>query len=105
MALHKPSAQENEYFARRDAEKRHDQAIAQAQAEAAALQARLRAQPVMHCPRCGGTMAEVEGSVAKAAACGSCRGIFLDAADLDAVHAKEGYLTHLLREVSSRSWQ
>ena len=105
MAMHKPSAQENDYFAREDSDRRRRLAIAHAQQEAAVLQAKLRAQPDLHCPRCGSLMQPRDGGATRTSSCGGCGGIFIDAADLPATGDREGFLTHLLRDLSSRSWR
>ena len=98
---HKPSQQENEYFAREDTEKRRRKAVA----DAAAEQQRIAQPRAMACPRCAAAMVPVPDSVTHASICGACRGMFLDAADLKAADGREGYLTHLLRQLSSRAWR
>ncbi len=105
MSIHKPSAHENEYFAREDTDHRARLAIEQAHAQQLARQAEARGRAQLACPRCDVPMHQVQGAVGAAASCPTCRGMFLEAADVRAVQAKEGYMTHLLRQVADRAWR
>ena len=105
MSIHKPSAHENEYFAREDTDHRRRLAIEQEHADQLARQAQASKRLPLACPRCDVAMQQVQGAVGAAASCPTCHGMFLEAADVKAVRAKEGYMTHLLRQVADRAWR
>lgn len=77
----KPSSNEDEYFARRDAEW-----IRERRAELdrqAALEASSTRQ--LTCPRCGGKLTEREFQHVKLDACDKCKGVWFDAGELEMV--------------------
>lgn len=72
------SSNENEYFAKRDAELRaHLHAKQVAETEAAERRSHL-----MRCPRCGGHLKHVELHQVVIDKCPDCQGIFLDDGEL-----------------------
>ena len=80
MAIeNKPSKNEDEYFARENAE-----LVARMRAEADAVREKQeRASHVMRCPRCGGHLAERERGRVKVDVCPDCGGVWLDKNELD----------------------
>ena len=62
----------------------------------------------MTCPKCGGTMVELERSGVRIDACRNCRGVFLDRGELDKVVERErNVLAHnddedFVREMTGR---
>jgi uncharacterized protein len=74
-----PSRNEDEYFARQDAE-----LIKQMRAKLdQEREAEKRKQSLMKCPKCGGTLAEEDRGNVKVDVCGDCKGMFLDAGELE----------------------
>ncbi|MGI9075758.1 MAG: zf-TFIIB domain-containing protein [Gemmatimonadaceae bacterium] len=87
----KPSRNEDEYFVRQDAELIRARRL-RLDAERAA---RERAQHFMKCPKCGGDLKEREFYSVKIDACQDCKGVWLDAGELD-------MLAHVERKGFSR---
>ncbi|HEY5491112.1 MAG TPA: zf-TFIIB domain-containing protein [Gemmatimonadaceae bacterium] len=94
----KRSKPEDEYFLKLDAEliKAH-----RARLDAERLKAERRAH-YMKCPKCGGTLKETDHGHVKIDVCPDCRGVWLDAGELEMIeHVKEdnvgGFLRDLLR--------
>lgn len=91
----KPSQNEDEYFARRDAEWLRERRAALD----ADRVARGKAQPRLTCPRCGSELAEREFNNVKLDVCPSCHGVWFDAGELEMVlHMPR---SELLRAVSA----
>ena len=94
----KPSHPEDEYFLKLDAEliKAH-----RARLDAERLNAERRAH-YMKCPKCGANLAETDYHHVKVDVCAECKGMWLDAGELEMItHVKEdnvgGFLRDLLR--------
>ena len=89
----KPSHDENEWFARRDAEWLKEQR--------AKLDAERRAKAAqMTCPRCQGTLAQRVWRGVSLDSCMSCHGLWLDAGELAMLaHEPERELLRLAREL------
>ena len=77
----KPSRNEDEYFVKLDADLMK-QRRAQLDAERAKQE---RASHFMKCPKCGGDLAERDMGGVKIDQCGDCRGVWLDAGELELV--------------------
>jgi len=93
----KPSSNENEYFARRDAEWLKEQR-AKLDAE------RLAKTGQMTCPRCGGTLAPRVWRQVSIDSCTKCHGLWLDAGELAMLaHEPERELLGLARELDGAS--
>ena len=77
----KPSQNEDEYFARRDAEwaKARRAELDKQQAAAA------KSESAMKCPRCGNPLTEREFQNVKLDACDRCKGVWFDAGELEMV--------------------
>ena len=75
----KPTPNEDEYFARRDAELIEKQRRQQAAAAAAAE----RRTHYMKCPKCGHDLATVEFHGVQIDRCPNCDGVWLDHGELD----------------------
>jgi uncharacterized protein len=77
----KPSSNEDEYFAKRDAEWiRERRAELDRQEKAAAT-----AATAIKCPRCGTPLAERQFQTVKLDACPKCKGVWFDAGELEMV--------------------
>lgn len=87
----KPSSNENEYFARRDAE--------WLKAQRATLDSERAAQAkALHCPRCNGPLASRSFGAVTVDACGGCHGVWLDAGELAMLaHEPEKELLRIAR--------
>ncbi|MBA3558819.1 MAG: zf-TFIIB domain-containing protein [Gemmatimonadaceae bacterium] len=75
----KPSRNEDEYFVKQDAELIRARRL-RLDAERAAGE---RAQHFMKCPKCGGNLKEREYHSVKIDTCEDCKGVWLDAGELD----------------------
>ena len=83
----KPSRNEEEYFARRDAE------LIKAGREAIAAESkrRERASHYMKCPKCGGDLVTEEYHTIQIDRCPDCDGMWLDAGEVDLLVAGEDH--------------
>jgi hypothetical protein len=79
MTTEKPSHNEDEYFARQDAELIKKQRAAREQAEAAAE----RRSHYMKCPKCGANLQAVDFHGVQIDRCNECLGVWLDNGELD----------------------
>lgn len=83
----KPSRNEEEYFARANAD-----AVKSLRAQLDAARQRLESESsVMHCPRCGGPLAERAHHNVKIDVCANCGGTWLDKGELEMLeHVDDG---------------
>jgi hypothetical protein len=89
----KPSQNENEYFARRDAEWLKEQR-AKLDAE------RVSRDTEMRCPRCGSSLAHRPYKSVSLDYCPNCHGVWLDAGELAMLaHESEPQLLRIAREL------
>jgi len=90
MSTDKPSQNEDEYFARRDAELIEKQRVERMKAEAAAE----RKSHYMKCPKCGADLGTTDQHGVSIDLCPDCGGIWLDAGELDTVlqHTDPGFI-------------
>ena len=79
MADNKPSQNEDEYFARRDAELLQKQRSEQAKAADLAE----RKTHAMRCPKCGGHLATRDHHGVQIDQCSDCHGLWLDDGELE----------------------
>ena len=77
----KPSRNEDEYFVKLDADLMKERRK-QLDAERAKQE---RASHFMKCPKCGGDLAERDTGGVKIDQCGDCKGVWLDAGELELV--------------------
>jgi hypothetical protein len=85
----KPTQSEDEYFVREDAEKKRKIALDLKKQTVVAEQQRLKALHWMHCPKCGMQMQEVKMRGVDVDVCFSCKGVFLDAGELEHIEKPE----------------
>ena len=95
----KPSRNENEYFARLDAElikeRRSALDLARSKME--------RAAHYMKCPRCGGELQEIEHHDVKIDQCTECKGVWLDAGEIELLeHAHDTGVTRFFSSMFGR---
>src|SRR4051794_28236978 len=89
---HKPTRQEDEYFAREDVEALRRLAHKQKADTEAKAQDALRALHHMKCPKCGFDLHPVRQSGLELDTCFHCQGVFLDHGELGQLleHQREG---------------
>jgi len=84
----KPSEKEEHFFIEKELKARLQKLEREQQALAAAEQARLKELHWLHCPKCGQKLAtEMFGRV-EIDVCANCKGLWLDANELDAIMAE-----------------
>lgn len=81
--IHKPSHQEDEYFAREDIENKRRLAKQTAEKLAAEERAKLKALHYMHCPKCGMELKTLDQGKVQVEACFNCHGVWLDKGELE----------------------
>jgi len=86
----KPSASEEEYFARQEAERRRKLAEERQAKLLAEERERERALHFMKCPKCGMQLEEIAFGDVRVDKCFSCEGLWLDKGELDLIRQKEG---------------
>lgn len=91
-----PHRNEDEYFLKQDAELIKDMR-ARLDAERAAAQRRTH---YMKCPKCGADLSETPLGEVRVDVCGECRGIWLDAGELDLVRkVQDGAIGTFIRDL------
>ena len=89
--LHKPSNQEDEYFAREEIEKKHRLAMKQADQLAERTKEELQRLHYMKCPKCGMDLHSLKKGPVEIDTCFHCRGIWLDEGELEQLQShREG---------------
>jgi hypothetical protein len=101
--MKKPSNEEEEYFAREEAEKRHKLAVEAARATAAADLERQRLLHHMKCPKCGFSLETVRFRNVAVDKCFHCNGTWLDAGELETLAGHEDRLLERIVAVFKRS--
>lgn len=81
--VHKPSNQEDEYFAREEIEKKHRLAMQQAAELEAKTKEELRRLHHMKCPKCGLDLHALKKGPIEIDTCFHCRGVWLDEGRLE----------------------
>ena len=89
MSVKKPSNEEEEYFAKEEANRLHALATERKRQTEAAEAQKLKALHFMHCPKCGMKMQEVRYGKLDVDACFSCGGVFLDKGEIDVIAAPQ----------------
>jgi uncharacterized protein with PIN domain len=95
----KPSRNEEEYFAKLNADliKERRSELDKARAQSA------REAHFMTCPRCGGDLKEVEHHNVKIDRCADCNGVWLDAGEMELVeHAQQSGVTKFFSSMLGR---
>ena len=86
----KPTAAEEEYFARQEAERKRKLAQERQAKLAAEDRERARALHFMKCPKCGMQLEDIAIVDVRVDRCFSCEGIWLDEGELETIRRKEG---------------
>lgn len=85
----KPGENEEEYFAKQELERRRQQESENQARMQEEERQRLKDLHFMHCPKCGMKLAEIDYKGVKVDECSACRGIWLDAGELETVSQME----------------
>ncbi|RPH70022.1 MAG: hypothetical protein EHM78_13000 [Myxococcaceae bacterium] len=83
MTTERPSASENEYFARQEAERRRVKALEAQRGMEQAERERLKALYYLRCPKCGMALETVTLHGVEIDRCYSCNGTWLDEGELE----------------------
>jgi hypothetical protein len=86
----KPTASEEEYFARQESERRRKLAEERQAKLVAEDRERERTLHFMKCPKCGMQLDEVAFGDVRVDKCFSCEGLWLDKGELEVIRQKEG---------------
>lgn len=98
----KPSDNEQEYFARQQAELRRRHAKEREAAMQQEERERQRELHSMKCPKCGMDLEEISFGDVRVDKCFNCEGMWLDAGELEGLQKKEpGFLTRLVGSLRS----
>jgi uncharacterized protein len=98
----KPSENEQEYFARQEAELRRKLATEREAAMQQEERDRERELHYMKCPKCGMHLEEIAFGDVKVDKCFSCEGMWLDAGELELLQKKEpGFISRLVGSLRS----
>lgn len=85
----KPGENEEEYFQRQELERRRKQELEKQARMEGDERKRLKELHYMHCPKCGMNLVEIDYKGVKVDECSACRGIWLDAGELQTVSQME----------------
>ncbi|MBI5684864.1 MAG: zf-TFIIB domain-containing protein [Verrucomicrobia bacterium] len=81
----KPSENEEKYFRELELKMRMEKLAKEQETTAEAEKRRLKELHWLHCPKCGQTLSQERYGTVDVDVCASCRGIWLDANELDAI--------------------
>lgn len=98
----KPSNEEDEYFAREDAQKRHQLAVEAARKLAEADRDARQKLHFMHCPKCGYDLETVKFRDVAIEKCFHCNGTWLDAGELERLAGHDARLLERIAAVFKR---
>ena len=90
MTLDKPSKPEDDYFAAEEVEAKRKLAFHQGQLLAEQQQEALKLH-YMKCPKCGFDLHALDAGKVHLDSCFNCKGVFLDAADLEKLKAEAAH--------------
>lgn len=93
----KPSTPEDTFFAKQELERRRSLALAREEQLRAKEHRVLKERHWMRCPKCGMELLEIDFLGHKVDQCSACRGLWLDAGELESLTAAEegGFLGNL----------
>lgn len=102
MSLKKPSNEEEEYFAREEAELRHKLAVETGRKVEVAERERLQKLHHMKCPKCGYDLEAIRFREVSIEKCFHCNGTWLDAGELETLAGSDDNLLHRIAAVFKR---
>jgi Zn-finger nucleic acid-binding protein len=86
--IHKPSDQEDEYFAREEIEKKHRLAMKQAEELAERTKEELKRLHYMKCPKCGMDLQSLKRGALQIDTCFHCGGVWLDKGEMEQLQSR-----------------
>ena len=86
----KPSTPEETFFAKQELERRRSLALAREEQLRTEERRMLKERHWMRCPKCGMELLEIEHLGHKVDQCSACRGLWLDAGELESLTRDEG---------------
>lgn len=89
MRANRPSENEEEYFARKEYERLKELVQKTREEDEAKKREEQKQLHYMHCPKCGGDLAEIVFQGVHVDKCTSCEGVWLDAGELEEILKKE----------------
>lgn len=95
----KPSSNEDEYFARENAEKLRRLAVDRSKELQQAQRDELKQLHYMHCPKCGMELQEIEFRGVKIDKCFTCGATVFDAGELEKVGLEEGQSGAVMKSI------
>jgi hypothetical protein len=102
MTTKKPSHEEEEFFAKEEANRLHALAQERARKMQEEERERLKQMHFMHCPKCGFDLKPMTFKGVTIDRCFNCNGTWLDAGELEAVAGKESDFLHRVISVFRR---
>ena len=99
MSTHKPSSNEEEYFAIQEALDRHRQAVKKAAEMATGERERQQKEHFMKCPKCGHDLQTILFRGVSIDRCFHCHGTWLDAGELETLAGQGGDVVHRILEL------
>ncbi|HLO69205.1 MAG TPA: zf-TFIIB domain-containing protein [Holophaga sp.] len=95
----KPTTPEETFFAQQELERRRQLALEREERLLAAERQTLKEKHWMRCPKCGMELLEIEHAGHKVDQCSACRGLWLDAGELESLTRQDsgGFLDGLKR--------
>jgi hypothetical protein len=102
MSIGKPSNEEEEYFAKEEAERRHALAKEVTAKVEAEERERIKRLHYMKCPKCGYDLEQVQFKGFAIDKCFHCNGNWLDAGELEALAGKESGVLKSIASLFSR---
>ena len=85
-----PSEQEEQWFKEQELKNRQEKEADAASKQTEAERMARKQAHYMKCPKCGGDLAEQDYEGVKIDVCGDCRGVWLDAGELEQLSHEKG---------------
>jgi hypothetical protein len=89
MSVKKPSSEEEEYFAKEEANRLHALAVERKRQTEAAEAEKLKQAHWMHCPKCGFELQTIQFKGVQIDRCFHCGGTWLDAGELEQLGVRQ----------------
>ena len=99
MSIKKPSQEEEEYFAKEEAARKHALAVETMRRTEAAERERLKQAHYMKCPKCGYDLETIQFKGLAIDKCFHCKGTWLDAGELEALAGRESHVLQSIAEL------
>jgi len=97
--MKKPTKTENQHVWLREQQQRREQLAVEQQATAESEKLRLKELHWMHCPKCGHALVTEHHGAVEVDLCPTCRGVWLDVNELEAIVASESGFINACRNI------